>query len=834
MPVSLVLYLVCKHFFAAMESKTNPKFLLSLLFLSLRLKSGICFGADTITANQSLSGGQTIVSAGGKFELGFFKPGNTSKYYIGMWYYKTTLPEQTIVWVANRVRPVSDRFSSELRISDGNLVLFNESKTPIWSTDVSSSSASSIHVVLLDNGNLVLRAGSNSSLPLWQSFDYPAHTWLPEARIGFNTVTNRTQVLTSWKNFEDPAPGIYSLVLDPNGSDAYFSLWNMSKQYWTSGAWDAKSGFFSMVPEMHLTYIYNFSYVKTKNESYFTYSLYDSSITSRFIMDVSGQVKQFSWLQPQGWNLFWSQPRKLCQVYSYCGAFGSCNETSLPFCNCLYGFEPKLKVDWNSQVYSGGCKRRTVLNFANATTNNGKQDRFLEMPSMSLPDSEVSVEAGSTAQCESICLSNRSCTAYAYNSNGCSIWIGDLLNLRQLTADDGDGKTLYLRLAASEFKDPKSKKGLIIGVAVGSAVGIAVLLGLIVFRVLRNRYRVIGKSVEGSLVAFEYRDLQEVTKNFSEKLGGGGFGSVFKGTMPDSSVIAVKKLESVSQGEKQFRTEVSTIGTIQHVNLVWFRGFCSEGTKRLLVYDYMPNGSLDAHLFNRPSDVLEWNTRYQIALGTARGLAYLHEKCRDCIIHCDIKPENILLDTELCPKVADFGLAKLVGREFSRVLTTMRGTPGYLAPEWISGVAVTAKADVYSYGMMLFEIVSGRRNTEPSEDGKVRFFPTRAAGVITSNEEGDVLSLLDPKLGRNGDVEEIMRVLRVACWCVQDDGAHRPSMGQVVQILEGVLNVNLPSVPRSLQLFGDSQHIVFFTESSASQSSHAPSNTTSTTSSILD
>ncbi|KAL6136811.1 hypothetical protein ACLB2K_062106 [Fragaria x ananassa] len=813
----------------AMEAKTNTRFLLSLLFFSLCLKSHICFGADTITANQSLSGDQTIVSAGEKFELGFFKPGNTSNYYLGMWYYKTLVSLQTIVWVGNREQPVSDRFSSELRISDGNLVLFNESKVPIWSTNVSSGSGSSTHVVLLDNGNLVLRAGSdpNSSLPLWQSFDHPAHTWLPEGRIGFNTVTNQTQVLTSWKNSEDPAPGLYTLELDPDGTDAYFILWNKSKQYWTSGPWDPKSNIFSLVPEMRLNYIYNFSFFKNKTESYFTYSVYDPSKTSRFVMDVSGQIKQQTWLIPQGWNLFWSQPRKQCEVYAFCGAFGSCNEKSLPFCTCLDGFEPKLKADWDSGDYSGGCKRQTMLNVANSTTdNNGKEDRFLEMPSMSLPENNVSVDVGSTAQCESFCLSNSSCTAYAYDNDRCSIWIGDLLDL-QLT-DDGNGNTLYLRLAASEFKDPKSKKGLIIGVAVGSAVGIAVLLGLVVVVMLRNRNRVIGKAVEGSLVAFEYRDLQEVTKNFSEKLGGGGFGSVFKGKMPDSSVIAVKKLESVSQGEKQFRTEVSTIGTIQHVNLVRLRGFCSEGAKRLLVYDYMPNGSLDAHLFNRQSDVLEWKTRYQIALGTARGLAYLHEKCRDCIIHCDIKPENILLDTELCPKVADFGLAKLVGREFSRVLTTMRGTRGYLAPEWISGVAVTAKADVYSYGMMLFEIVSGRRNSEPSEDNKVRFFPTWAAGVITSTEEVDVLSLLDPKLGRNGDVEEVIRVLRVACWCVQDDEAHRPSMGQVVQILEGILDVNLPSIPRALQVFGDSQHIVFFTESSSSQSSHAQSNSTST------
>uniref|UniRef100_A0A0D9V2D4 non-specific serine/threonine protein kinase n=1 Tax=Leersia perrieri TaxID=77586 RepID=A0A0D9V2D4_9ORYZ len=144
-------------------------------------------------------------------------------------------------------------------------------------------------------------------------------------------------------------------------------------------------------------------------------------------------------------------------------------------------------------------------------------------------------------------------------------------------------------------------------------------------------------------------------------------------------------------------------------------GFCADrSTRRLLVYEHMPNGSLDRHLFGSSSAALSWETRYKIALGVARGLHYLHEKCRDCIIHCDIKPENILLDGTFAAKVADFGLAKLMGRDFSRVLTTTRGTVGYLAPEWIAGTAVTTKADVYSYGMTLFEIVivSGRRNVE--------------------------------------------------------------------------------------------------------------------------
>ncbi|XP_022023615.2 G-type lectin S-receptor-like serine/threonine-protein kinase At2g19130 [Helianthus annuus] len=324
--------------------------------------------------------------------------------------------------------------------------------------------------------------------------------------------------------------------------------------------------------------------------------------------------------------------------------------------------------------------------------------------------------------------------------------------------------------------------------------------------------------MEGSLIAFVYRDLQIATKNFSDKLGGGGFGSVFKGVLRDSSIVAVKKLESLSQGEKQFRSEVSTIGTIQHVNLVRLRGFCAQGSSKLLVYDYMPNGSLDSHLFGEKEDnLLNWKTRYEIALGIARGLVYLHEKCRDCIIHCDIKPENILLDADFCPKLADFGLAKLVGREFSRVLTTFRGTKGYLAPEWLSGVPVTAKADVFSYGMMLFELVYGKRNAEQSDDSTSKFFPSLVANVLMVG--GDILSLLDSRLNREASVEEVTKICKVACWCIQDEEDSRPSMSLVEQILEGVSDVNMPPVPRTVKLFLDNMEpIVFFTESSSNES----------------
>ncbi|KAL9453550.1 hypothetical protein AB3S75_009204 [Citrus x aurantiifolia] len=803
--------------------KNNSWLMLFVLFTCFSLKSHVSFGADTISANQSLSGDQTIVSKGGVFEFGFFNPapGKSSNYYIGMWYNKVS--ERTIVWVANREQPVSDRFSSVLRILDGNLVLFNESQLLIWSTNLTATSRRSVDAVLLDEGNLVLRDLSNNlSEPLWQSFDHPAHTWIPGMKLTFNKRNNVSQLLTSWKNKENPAPGLFSLELAPDGSNQYVILWNRSEQYWRSGPWDDNAKIFSLVPEMTLNYIYNFSYVSNENESYFTYKVKDSTYTSRFIMDFSGQVKQMNWLPANSWFLFWSQPRQQCEVYAFCGQFSTCNEQTERFCSCLKGFQQKSVSDWNLEDFSGGCVRKTPLQCENNSLANGKSDQFFQYINMNLPKHPQFVAVGAIRECETHCLNNCSCTAYAYKDNACSIWVGSFVGLQQL---QGGGDTIYIKLAASEFESPKNNKGVVIGSVVGS-VAVVALIGLIMLVYLRRRKTatVTTKTVEGSLVAFAYKDLQTATKNFSEKLGGGGFGSVFKGVLPNSSLIAVKKLESWSQGEKQFRTEVSTIGNIQHVNLVRLLGFCSEGTSRLLVYDFMPNGSLDSHLFTeKDSDFLDWKTRYQIALGTARGLAYLHEKCRDCIIHCDIKPENILLDAEFCPKVSDFGLAKLVGREFSRVLTTMRGTRGYLAPEWISGVAITAKADVYSYGMMLFEFVSGRRNSQESEDGKVKFFPSWAAKQIV--EGSNLISLLDPRLEGNADEEELARLCNVACWCIQDDETHRPSMGQVVQILEGVLDVTLPPIPRALQVMVDNhEHVVFFTESSSSQSSLSKSN----------
>ncbi|KAL8267322.1 hypothetical protein R6Q59_004666 [Mikania micrantha] len=782
-----------------------------LLILCFCLMISLSSGADTISANQSLSGNQTITSKGENFELGFFKAGNTSNYYIGIWYKKVLSNLPTIVWVANRETPIFDRFISELKLVNGNLVLLNEFKMPIWSTNITTTSLNSVIVMLLDNGNLVLRDRLKSDEPIWQSFDHPVHTWLPGAKLAYDYKTRKSQILTSWRSNEDPGVGLFSLELIPSTRE-YISKWNRSEQYWTSGPWDGR--IFSIVPEMRSNYIYNFSFVSNENESYFTYYVYNPSIISRFVMDVSGQVQQLTWLEAtKQWNLFWAQPRTQCEVYALCGAFGACRQTGLPFCNCLTGFKPKSENDWNQSDFSGGCVRKTNLECG----NNKELISFLTVEISKLPPNFKSLAVGSGRECRTNCLNNCGCNAYMFSDNQCSVWDVELLDLREV---DANGKTIYIKAASKDLPSrvhEKNNLGVVIGLVAG---GVLLVLGAVLFIIYRKKRILVGKTtMEGSLVSFVYRDLQIATKNFTQKLGGGGFGSVFKGVLSDSSIVAVKKLESISQGDKQFRSEVSTIGTIQHVNLIRLRGFCAQGSSKLLVYDYMPNGSLDSHLFHEKQDgVLNWKTRYDIAIGIARGLVYLHEKCRDCIIHCDIKPENILLDADFCPKLADFGLAKLVGRDVSRVLTTFRGTKGYLAPEWLSGVPVTAKADVFSYGMMLFELVYGKRNAEQSDGSNSIFFPGLVATVLTAG--GDILSLLDSRLNREASVDQVTKICKIACWCIQDEEHSRPSMSLVEQILEGVSEVNMPPVPGSVKLFlGNTEPIVFFTEPSSNGSS---------------
>ena len=245
-------------------------------------------------------------------------------------------------------------------------------------------------------------------------------------------------------------------------------------------------------------------------------------------------------------------------------------------------------------------------------------------------------------------------------------------------------------------------------------------------------------------------------------------------------------------------------GTVQHVNLVRLRGFCAEGDHRALVYEYIPNGSLEKYVFRKANkdghklpnnNILDWKVRMNIALGAARGISYLHHECRSNIIHCDIKPENILLAGDFTPKVSDFGLAKLMGKDVSRVITQIRGTRGYLAPEWLTNSTLTSKVDVYSFGMTLLELIGGRRTVDLSLPAEKWFYAVWAYKEIARGEQ--LKRLLDERLAMESvDEEELRRALQVGLWCTQDDPKKRPSMRDVVKMLEGTLHVaDAPAPP---------------------------------------
>ncbi|XP_057834091.2 G-type lectin S-receptor-like serine/threonine-protein kinase At2g19130 [Cryptomeria japonica] len=761
---------------------------LSLLFVATMFIQLECNGSaveagDTLSLGASLTGNQTIISKNGTFELGFFTP-NGSNWYIGIWY--AQIPEKTYVWVANRETPARNR-TGVLKLSrEGKLVLFNAEGVSIWSVNTTNNAS---RAVILDSGNFLLLNNDNKSGTVWQSFDNPADTCLPGMVFGGQ------QKLVSWKSSSDPAPGLFSLQVDPSGAKQLVLTWNNSVQYWASGIWDGK--IYSGVPEIADKRLANMTVVSNSSGLFQSYTLIPSfKALVRFVVTKFGQVQVYVFDGGKYWSMIWSVPRDGCAVHGTCGAYGICYSNNLQFCSCGEGFKPVDDRAWVSQDWvSSGCVRQTPLNCST--------DGFIDI-GVTLPnDFASSYPASSKKDCRKACLRNCSCTAFSFSqpSGPCQIWCGDLLNMRN-SAPSKSNSNVFIRVGPSQLS-PKRKTTIPVGVVLGIVGALTLALGIssiLIWRRYQQRSMdTRADSSDSFLRLFSYKELKVATRNFRSILGSGGFGSVFKGCLSDGRDVAVKKMVASTQDEKQFRAEISSLGNIQHVNLVRLQGFCAEGSRRLLVYDYMPNGSLSSLLFTSDSkstrEVLDWKTRLEIALGTARGLLYLHEECRDYIIHCDVKPENILLDGDLLPKLADFGLAKLVGRDFSRVLTTTRGTRGYLAPEWISGLPVTTKVDVYSFGMTLFEIISGRRNLDLNvQDSRKFYFPTWAATQIY---QGRIVNIVEEGVAEEADMEEVRRACAVALLCIQENEEVRPSMRQVVQMLEGKMEPQILHIPSS-------------------------------------
>ncbi|XP_044489459.1 rust resistance kinase Lr10-like isoform X3 [Mangifera indica] len=297
---------------------------------------------------------------------------------------------------------------------------------------------------------------------------------------------------------------------------------------------------------------------------------------------------------------------------------------------------------------------------------------------------------------------------------------------------------------------------------------------------------------------YSYSDIKKITGKFKQRLGQGGYGSVFKGKFSNGIPVAVKMLEHSKENGEEFINEVATIGRIHHFNIVRLLGFCSEGTRRALIYEFMPNGSLEKFLFSRGNESaqrpLSWEKLQNIAIGIARGVEYLHQGCNQRILHFDIKPHNILLDHNFRPKISDFGLAKLCSKEQSVItMTAARGTAGYIAPELFSRNFgdVSYKSDVFSYGMMLLEMVGCRKNIDLTIENQSQiYFPEWIFNKLSQGKE------LHLEFVEDEDEEIAKKLAIVGLWCIQWNPIERPSMPKVLQMLEGDLqSLEMPPKP---------------------------------------
>eukprot|EP00257_Ricinus_communis_P019247 XP_015578177.1 G-type lectin S-receptor-like serine/threonine-protein kinase At1g11330 [Ricinus communis] len=784
------------------------------IFLLLCYSMNSCAAIHTITSSQPVNDPETVDSPGNIFKLGFFSLGNSSNRYVGVWY--SQVSPRNIVWVANRNRPLNDS-SGTMTVSDGNLVILNGQQEILWSANVSNRVNNS-RAHLKDDGNLVLLDNATGNI-IWESFYEPCDTLLPNMMLSSNKLTGEKKVLTSWKSPSDPSIGSFSAGIDPNRIPQFF-VWKESLPYWRSGPWFGHV--YTGIPNLSSNYLNGFSIVEDNG----TYSaiLKIAESLYNFALDSAGEGGGKVWDQGKEiWNYIFKIPGK-CGVYGKCGKFGVCNEEKSHICSCLPGFVPENGMEWERGNWTSGCVRRRSLQ-CDKTQNSsevGKEDGFRKLQKLKVPDS-AQWSPASEQQCKEECLSDCSCTAYSYYTNfGCMSWMGNLNDVQQFSSG---GLDLYIRLHHSEFGN---KRHMLVIISVTVVLG-TIATAICTFFISKwiVKYKENGKSKQKfspkttedlltfsdvnihidnmspeklkELPVFSLQSLATATGNFdiTNKLGEGGFGPVYRGKLTHGQEIAVKRLSIASgQGLQEFMNEVVVISKLQHRNLVRLLGCCVEGEEKMLVYEYMPNKSLDALLFDpHQKELLDWRKRFHIIEGICRGLLYLHRDSRLRIIHRDLKASNILLDDELNPKISDFGMARIFGSNEDQANTRrIVGTFGYISPEYVTEGVFSEKSDVFSFGVLLLEIVSGRKNSSV-------YKTNQALGLLGIAwklwNEGNIAVLVDPVLQSDPCFQvEISRCVHVGLLCAQAHPKDRPAMSTVISMLNSeIVDLPIPKQP---------------------------------------
>ncbi|XP_058756966.1 G-type lectin S-receptor-like serine/threonine-protein kinase At1g11300 [Vicia villosa] len=778
------------------------------LVLVVATSNTISSSSSSSSSQQLMKDNETLSSNNGNFTLGFFTPQNSTNRYLGIWC-KT---QDFVVWVANRNQPLVNDSSGVLTISndDGNLVVLNGQKHAIWSsslTNVTSKTNSSF--TLSDYGSLVL-SETTTGVKLWESFQQPSNALLQTMKFTSN------MTLTSWKTLSDPSNGSFSIGIKLLNIPEVF-IWNGTRPYWRSGPWNNQ--IFIGIQDMATLFIFNgFKFEKDSSKSGTVVLSFEAEDYGLLIyaLNPQGELHENSWSdEEEKWNDTWTTHRSDCDVYGFCGPFGICNSEGSPICSCLEGFEARNLQEWNQKNWTNGCVRKKLLqceeakNQSSSSSRGNETDSFLHLRTVKVPDF-AELSSNEQDECKNQCLMNCSCTAYTYVASiGCMSWNGNLIDIQQFQSG---GTDLYIRVPYVELQvsDKGHKRTIIIAVSV--SIGVIIIVAYFIWiKALKPERKkkhhrifhfhkiekpeehssenVIGELSQAKLqelLLFNFEKLATATNNFhsSNKLGQGGFGPVYKGILQDDGKeIAVKRLSrSSGQGLEEFMNEVVVISKLQHRNLVRLLGCCIERNEKMLMYEFMTNGSLDAYVFDPSRNkLLDWEKRFSIIEGIARGLLYLHRDSRLKIIHRDLKASNILLDEEMNPKISDFGMARIFGVSEDHANTQrIVGTYGYMAPEYAMQGVFSDKSDVFSFGVLLIEIVCGRRNSSFYEHENSL---TLLGFAWTQWREGNIICLIEPEMYDDNHHKDILRCIHIGLLCVQESAVDRPTMGTVIYML---------------------------------------------------
>ncbi|CAN0902029.1 G-type lectin S-receptor-like serine/threonine-protein kinase LECRK2 [Linum grandiflorum] len=772
----------------------------------------------SVTSYSNISSGSSLTtsskdpwrSPSGDFAFGFQQISPTNNNFLLAIVFDK-IPERTVVWSANRNTPVPGGSTVQLT-SDGRLVLSDPSGREVWT----AYGAASSYAAMLDTGNFVLTS-ENFSI-VWESFDVPTDTLLPDQ------ILDRGSRLIARYSSTNYSEGRFKFTLQDDGNlvqytTTYPQMGN-NLAYWATMT-DATGTVATAGNAVVFNRTGSLLLIATNGtilNTLFNNRESTKNFYHRVTIDHDGVLRQYIYPKsttnssnwPMEWTALDSEPTNICTEIVGDTGSGACGFNSycqmedgrLPQCNCPQGY-----VYQDPSDRSKGC----VKNFVSQNClldENGEFD-LVEMINTDFPHGDYKfLSSISEDACREACLSDCLCDAVTFNGGSCWAKRSPLANGN---ADPINGGKTLIKVrrenstAASDLTRRRKDRSMDLIVTAGWVLlGGSVFVNLLFLfknqRFIRQvrDHRHDGGGGGTNLMSFDYKEMELATGGFKQILGSGSSGTVYKGVLNQIAVKVLDKMPEKKNGQNDsrlFTTEMKLISGTNHKSLVKLVGFCNEGEHCLLVYEFMSNGSLADSLFTTTRPTIDWYTRTQIAYSVARGLVYLHEECSTQIIHCDIKPQNILLDGAMTARISDFGLSKLMKPDQTKTMTAIRGTKGYLAPEWFRNVPITAKVDVHSFGIVLLELVCCRKNCMMEVENEAEMVLVDWAYECYSN--GKLYKLVEKDETAMADIARVERFVKVAMWCIQEDPCLRPGMKKVALMLEGAVGVSEPPDPNS-------------------------------------